>query len=48
MEVKHYLSDFQAQLMIDEYEEIIRGLNGLIARIAEKRDQSNRKGAKRI
>lgn len=48
MEDKHYLSDFQAQSMIDEYEEIIRGLNGLITRIAEKRDQSNRKGAKRI
>lgn len=48
MENKHYLYDFQAQPMIDEYEEIIRGLNGLIARIAENRDRSNWKMPRKL
>lgn len=48
MQDKHYLSEESAQSMIDEYEEIMRGLNGLIARVAEKREQTQTKGDKRI
>jgi len=34
--------------MIDEYEEIKRGINGLINRISEKKDILKNKGARKI
>ena len=48
MEDKRYLSPFQAQNMIDEYEEIKRGINGMIRRISAKNDLSGNKGSKNL
>lgn len=46
MEHKRYLSAPQCQEMIDEYEEIKRGINGLVRTIAERKELTKRKGSK--
>lgn len=46
-ETKGYLNASKVQIMIDEYEEIKRGINGLIRSIAAKKELSGRKGSKR-
>ena len=48
MEGKRYLKNETAQVLIDEYEEILRGINGLINSISEKRNFEKNKGAKKI
>ncbi len=45
---KNYLPKAKVQAMIDEYEEIKRGINGLIRRIAQKKDEFGRKGSRMI
>jgi len=47
-ESKHYYPADKVQSMIDEYEEIKRGINGLINRISEKKDILKNKGARKI
>ncbi|MFH1826276.1 MAG: four helix bundle protein [bacterium] len=42
----HLKSDIQK--MIDEYEEIKRGINGMIRRVQAKNDPHNEKGVKRF
>ncbi len=48
MESKTYITDSLAQKLIEEYEEVIRGLNGLINKTLELRELYERKGIKRI
>ena len=48
MEDKEYIIHKESQDMIDEYEEVKRGINGIVRAISEKRDMSSRKGTKRI
>ena len=48
MEVKNYVTPAESQTMIDEYEEIKRGINGLVRTISAKKQSSGSKGAKRI
>ena len=47
-EDKKYIDSIKIQNLIDEYEEIKRGINGLIRTISEKKDLTARKGSKRI
>jgi four helix bundle protein len=46
MAAKRYVSEQLAQTMIDEYEEIIRGINGLIRKTCELREFYASKGKK--
>ncbi len=48
MEHKNYLPQLKSQEMIDEYEEIKRGINGLLRTILEKKENSNQKGSKKL
>jgi four helix bundle protein len=48
MESKAYISPDRSQKMIEEYEEVIRGINGLINKTCELRDIYKAKGIKRI
>lgn len=48
MEDKGYTERRVAQELIDAYEEVLRGINGLINKISEKRDSELKKGSKRI
>ncbi len=48
MEGKRYLEGKIAQKLIDEYEEVLRGINGLVRAVSEKRDMKRNKGSKRI
>ena len=48
MEQKNYLAAIKSQGMIDEYEEIKRGINGLVRSISEKNELTQRKGRKKI
>jgi four helix bundle protein len=48
MEDKQYIAHNKSQDMIDEYEEIKRGINGLVKAISEKKELSKRKGDKKI
>jgi len=48
MEDKGYLSHSKSQDMIDEYEEIKRGINGMIKTISEKKDTYGKKGSRKI
>jgi len=49
IEKKGYQPASKIQVMIDEYEEVIRGINGLINRVIGKRDSdSDRKGRRKI
>lgn len=45
---KKYLPFSKAQEMIDEYEEIKRGINGMIKRISEKKDIFGKKGSRKF
>ena len=45
MEDKGYLTHSKSQDMIDEYEEIKRGINGMVRTISEKKELSKRKGS---
>jgi len=45
---KNYIDDKTAQKLIDEYEEVVRGVNGLVRSVSEKRDSEGNKGSKRI
>ncbi len=45
---KRYIPSSEANLLINTYEEIIRGINGLIKRIVLKREESKRKGNKLV
>ncbi|OGC08709.1 hypothetical protein A2230_05775 [candidate division WOR-1 bacterium RIFOXYA2_FULL_36_21] len=47
-ESKKYLASTQCQEMIDIYEEIKRGINGLIKRTRYKQDVFNNKGSKNL
>ncbi|OGX27499.1 MAG: hypothetical protein A3D10_04205 [Omnitrophica WOR_2 bacterium RIFCSPHIGHO2_02_FULL_48_11] len=47
MEHKNYILAALSQNMIDEYEEIKRGINGLIRVVSEKKETSQRKGRKK-
>ena len=44
---KDYIPASKGQDMIDEYEEIKRGINGLVRTVADKRESSKTKGMKR-
>ena len=46
MESKQYISKSQLNSIIHEYEEVIRGLNGLIRSVSEKRTNNNQKGSR--
>jgi four helix bundle protein len=46
MESKKYINKDQLNNMLGEYEEIIRGLNGLIRSVSEKRTRDNEKGSR--
>jgi len=46
MSGKRYISSHLANRLIAEYEEVIRGLNGLIRSTAEKRDKTKLRGSK--
>ena len=46
-EMKGYLPAAVVQDMIDEYEEIKRGINGLVRAISAKKELSGKKGTKR-
>jgi four helix bundle protein len=46
MESKKYINKDQLSCMMGEYEEIIRGLNGLIRSVSEKRTSNNEKGSR--
>lgn len=46
MEVKSYIDTHLSQSLIDEYEEVIRGLNGLINKTCELREYYASKGKK--
>ena len=48
LEQKGYVKHQTIQDMIDEYEEVKRGINGLIRRISERKESTQTKGAKRI
>jgi len=48
MEQKKYIDARLAQALINEYEEIIRGLNGLVNKTCELREYYGKKGVKRI
>ncbi|MFH1683445.1 MAG: four helix bundle protein [Candidatus Margulisiibacteriota bacterium] len=48
MESKKYVDPKQSETMIEEYEEVIRGLNGLINKTCELRDMYKAKGIKRL
>jgi four helix bundle protein len=48
MENKLYINAQHAQTMIEEYEEIIRGINGLINKTCELRETYKTKGIKRL
>jgi four helix bundle protein len=48
MEGKGYYPPSKIQVMIDVYEEVKRGINGMIKRISEKKDASGAKGARKI
>ena len=43
MEDKSYLMASKSQEMIDEYEEIKRGINGLVRRISKKKQDFKKK-----
>jgi four helix bundle protein len=45
MEVKSYITACESQAMIDEYEEVKRGINGLVRTISAKKQSSGAKGA---
>ena len=47
-EHKRYYPADKVQQMIDEYEEVKRGINGLINRISAKKDVLNKKGSKNL
>lgn len=48
MEGKGYFVPQKCQAMIDEYEEIKRGINGLVKRISEKKELNGRRGSRRL
>jgi len=48
MEDKGYTACAKSQNMIDEYEEIKRGINGMVRSISEKKESSKTKGSRRI
>lgn len=48
MEQKAYLPQRKSQDMIDEYEEVKRGINGLVKRISERNELTQKKGAKKL
>lgn len=48
MEDKQYLAFSVSQGLINEYEEIKRGINGLVRTISSRRDLDCKKGARRI
>lgn len=48
MEGKAYIASALAEELIMRYEEIIRGLNGLINKTCELRDEYSKKGIKRL
>ncbi len=43
---KKYLNTIEVQRIIDEYEQIKRGINGLVRAIADKKTTSSKKGSK--
>lgn len=47
MEHKNYISEEISQAMINEYEEVIRGINGLVRKVCKLRDFYSTKGIKR-
>ena len=48
MEQKNYLPQRRSQDMIDEYEEVKRGINGLVKRISERKESTQKRGARKI
>ncbi|MCX5726992.1 MAG: four helix bundle protein [Candidatus Saganbacteria bacterium] len=46
LEDKRYITSKMAKSMISEYEQITRGINGMIRRVSEKRDKNNSKGSR--
>ena len=48
MEDKSYILHHRSQEMIDEDEEIKRGINGMVRMISEKKEASKKKGSRRI
>ena len=48
LEDKNYLIKKESQSMINQYEEIIRGINGLISSICNKRNYTKCKGNKKL
>ena len=48
MEGKSYIDKILSQALIDEYEEVIRGLNGLINKTCEIREYYSSKGTRKL
>jgi four helix bundle protein len=48
MEDKQYIIFSMSQSLIDEYEEIKRGINGLVRSVSFKRDMNNKKRTQKI
>lgn len=48
MEDKRYIIHTKSQDMIDAYEEIKRGINGLVKTISERKESNGRKGNKKL
>ena len=48
MQDKKYMLQEKVQSMIDEYEEIKRGINGLVRTVAERKNQKNNIGVKHL
>ncbi|MBU0672641.1 MAG: four helix bundle protein [Candidatus Margulisbacteria bacterium] len=47
MQRKNYISNRESEAIIYEYEEVIRGLNGLVRYYSKKRDESKLRGQHR-
>ena len=48
MEQKKYIAATRSQDMIDEYEEVKRGINGMVRTIAQRKESAKRAGSKKL
>lgn len=48
MEHKNYIAPAKSQAMIDEYEEVKRGINGMVRSISERKERTKQKGTKKL
>lgn len=48
MEQKKYIAADKSQAMIDEYEEVKRGINGMVRTIAQRKESAKTMGSKKL